>query len=220
MSTETERNPAPTPSRVFQRLDLVSPAPYPRSWYPRKLAWMFVQSTLFRWSPRPLLGWRRFLLRLFGAKLANTAVVRPSATIWHPWLFEMGAHSCLADDVTVYNLGPITIGDHSVVSQHAYLCAGTHDYTRPELPLQRPHIRIGSGVWVCAKAFIGPGVTIEDNAVVGAAAVVNRDVPAGMIVAGNPAKVVKPRKMGDAHADNMPLPGHSGGSAAAPRNPG
>jgi putative colanic acid biosynthesis acetyltransferase WcaF len=87
------------------------------------------------------------------------------------------------------------VGDHSVVSQDASLCAGTHDHTRADLPLQRPPIHIGSGVWVCAEAFIGPGVTIGNNSVVGARAVVAGDVPAAVVVAGNPAKVVKTRSI-------------------------
>jgi putative colanic acid biosynthesis acetyltransferase WcaF len=112
----------------------------------------------------------------------------------------MGEHGCLADGVMVYNLGPVSIGAHTVLSQDALVCAGTHDYTRPDLPLQRPPITIGAGVWVCAKAFIGPGVTVGDNAVVAACAVVTRDVPPDVIVQGNPAVVVKPRRMRDGDA--------------------
>jgi putative colanic acid biosynthesis acetyltransferase WcaF len=111
----------------------------------------------------------------------------------HPWLLALGQHTVLSDGVVVYNLGPVKIGEHTVVSQDVYLCAGTHDYTRVDLPLQRPPITIGSGVWVCAGAFIGPGVTIGDNAIVGARAVVMQDVPPATIVAGNPAKVIKER---------------------------
>jgi len=101
----------------------------------------------------------------------------------------------ISDGATIYNLGPVTIGDHTVISQDVYVCAGTHDYTRSNLPLLRPPIAIGSGVWICAGAFIGPGVTISDNSIVGARAVVMKDVPPGVVVAGNPAKVVKARIM-------------------------
>lgn len=190
---------------IFQRLDLTSPAPYPRSWYPRKLAWSLVWALLFRPSPRPLRKFRVWLVRLFGGDVHWTATLRPSARIWHPWIFRMEEHTCLADNVVIYNLGPVRIGAHSVLSQDSYVCAGTHDYTKCNLPLQRPPIDIGRGVWICAKAFIGPGVKVGDNALVGACAVVSKDVPAGMIVAGNPAKVVKPRPMSD--TEPAPDPG-------------
>lgn len=99
----------------------------------------------------------------------------------------------IGERVKVYNLGMITLGDDTVVSQDVTICAGTHDYSDASLPLIRPEIRIGDGVWICAEAFIGPGVTIGDNAVVGARAVVTQNVPAGMVVAGNPARVIKSR---------------------------
>ena len=108
----------------------------------------------------------------------------------------MDAYSILSEGVTVYNLGQVSIGEHTVVSQDVYLCAGTHDYTKPNLPLLRPSITIGRGVWICAGAYIGPGVTIGDNSVVGARAVVVKDVPPRVVVAGNPARVVKKRAMG------------------------
>ena len=187
---------------IFQRLDLTSPAPYPRSWYKKKAAWSLVWALLYRPSPRPLRKFRVWLVRLFGGNVAWTVNLRPSSRIWHPWLLAMGEHSCLADNVMIYNLGPVSIGPHTVLSQEAYVCAGTHDYTKPNLPLQRPPITIGGGVWVCAKAFIAPGVTIGDNAVVGACAVVTKDVPPGMIAAGNPAKVVRARPM----VDTTPAP--------------
>ena len=121
--------------------------------------------------------------------------MRPSAKVKHPWLLTLGDYATLSDGVVVYNLGPVSIGDHSVLSQDVYVCAGTHDYTRPDLPLLRPSITVGRGVWVCAAAFLGPGITVGDNVIVGARAVVMKDVPEGVIVAGNPARVVKQRPM-------------------------
>lgn len=177
---------------VFQQLDKVSPAPYTRAEYRRRAVWLLVQHTLFRVAPNKL---RLALVRLFGGVIDPTAMIRPSANIRHPWLLTMGKHAAIGNDVEVYNLGPISIGDHSVVSQNVHLCAGTHDYKKPNLPLRRVPIQIERGVWVCADAFIGPGVRIGDNAIVGARAVVTREVPAGVIVAGNPAEVVRERPM-------------------------
>ncbi len=183
---------------VFQRLDTTAGFPYSLSEYARRFAWEWVQAVLIRFSPRRAHGWRRMWLRLFGARMADTSGTKASTIVRHPWLLEMGEHTMLSEGVEIYNLGPVSIGGHTVLSQDVYVCAGTHDYTRPDLPLQRPAIRIGSGVWICAGAFIGPGVTIGDNCVVGARAMVSRDIPAGMVAGGNPCKVIKPRPMGPA----------------------
>jgi len=158
------------------------------------MIWNLVQATVFRLPLPRAYGWRRFWLRLFGAKIDGVAAVGATTRIMHPWLLTMGDWSNIAPGATIYNLGPIRLGEHSVISQDAYICAGTHDYTDPTMPLLRPPITIGRGVWIAAGAFVGPGVTIGDNAVVGARAVVTKDVPAGMVVAGNPARVVKARE--------------------------
>lgn len=184
------------PAPIFQTLDRTARAPYPKSWYAKRLVWNCVQATLFR-LPIPRLGpaWRRFLLTLFGARLGRAALFATDTRVFHPWLLEVGDWCAFAGGVTIYNLGPVRVGDHTVVSQDAYLCAGTHDYARPDLPLLRPPITIGSGVWIAAGAFVCPGVTVGDNAVVAARAVVTKDVPPGMVVGGNPARVLKPREM-------------------------
>ncbi|MEQ9461008.1 MAG: hypothetical protein RIG82_08660 [Phycisphaeraceae bacterium] len=183
--------------RSVQRLDRTSAYPYARSEYLGRLLWTLVQTLLIRPSPARCYGWRRFWLRRFGATIPSTSGTRPSTRIMHPWLLELGSYTLIGDRVNVYNLGPVKLGDHTVVSQDAHLCAGTHDHTRPELPLVRSPITIGSGVWVCAEAFVGPGVTVSDNAVVAARAVVTRDVEPAMIVGGNPARVIKPRVMAE-----------------------
>jgi putative colanic acid biosynthesis acetyltransferase WcaF len=187
--------PSPPRRRVFQQLDRTAAFPYRLSDYARRFLWAAVRMTLFDWSPTRAFRWRAAILRAFGAKVAARSAVRPSCYIFHPWLLELGDMCAIAEGVIIYNLGPVSIGDHTVISQRAHLCAGTHDYTRANLPLLRPPIRIGSGVWVAAEAFIGPGVTIGDNSVVGARAVVTKDVPPGVVVGGNPARVIKPREM-------------------------
>ncbi|MBU6414330.1 MAG: putative colanic acid biosynthesis acetyltransferase [Planctomycetes bacterium] len=184
-----------TQQPIFQRLDTTTGFPYPLREYVRRALWEIVQGTLIRFSPRRGHGWRRFWLRRFGAKMADSAGTKASTLIKHPWLFSMGEHSMLSERVEIYNLGEVAIGSHTVLSQDAYVCAGTHDYTRPDLPLIRASISIGSGVWICAGAFIGPGVVVGDNAVIGARAVVTKSVPVGMIAAGNPAKPLRERPM-------------------------
>lgn len=147
----------------------------------------------FRYSLRPMFGWRRFVLRLFGATVGKGVHVYPSATIYFPWNLSIGDWSSIGEEALIYNLGPINIGERTTISQRAHLCAGTHDYTQVDLPLLKPPITVGNQVWICADVFIGPGVTIADNAIAGARAVVIRDVGSDDIVAGNPARVVSKR---------------------------
>ena len=193
MPDQNKNEQLQTNQPIFQQLDQTANYPYKLSDYIKRFCWQWAQRLFIKTSFRRSHTWRRFLLNAFGSKIHRTSGTKASTHIWHPWLFEMGAYSMISERVHIYNLGKVTIGSHSVLSQDVYLCAGTHDYTKPNLPLEKPPITIGSGVWICAGAFIGPGVTIGDNAVIAAKSVVTKDVPAGMIVGGNPAKVIKAR---------------------------
>lgn len=150
---------------------------------------------LFRFSPRLCWGWRRFLLRCFGAKVGENTQIFPSVRIFAPWHFEIGADSSIGFDALIYNLGPIIIGDRVTVSQRAHLCAGTHNYKAPAMTLQKPPINIGDEAWICADAFVGPGVDIGPGSVVAAASVVIKTVEEWTVVGGNPARTIKRRSL-------------------------
>lgn len=143
---------------------------------------------LFRWSPRLCWGWRRCLLRMFGAKVGAHVHIQPSARIFLPWNLEIGPWSSVGFDALLYNLGPMRIGERVTISQRAHLCGGTHKFREKSMPLVRAPIEIGDEAWICADAFVGPDVTIGARAVVGAGAVVTRSVHEGKIVTGNPAR--------------------------------
>lgn len=168
--------------------------PYTRAEYAGRVLWALA-TPLFRFSPRPLHAWRRTLLRLFGAQVGRDVTIHPSARIMLPWNLCIGDEASLGDRALVYNLGRVTIGARSTVSHLAHLCAGSHDYLDPALPLLRLPIEIGSDVWVCTQAFVGPGLTLADGCVVGACAVVTHSVEAWTVVAGNPASPVRRREL-------------------------
>jgi len=148
---------------------------------------------LFRWSPRLCWGWRRFMLRLFGAQVGAQVQIHPSARIFLPWNLEIGDWSSVGFEALLYNLGPMKIGEQVTISQRAHLCGGTHKFREAAMPLVRAAISVGDEAWICADAFVGPGVTIGDRAVVGARAVVMRSVHEGKIVSGNPAREIGDR---------------------------
>jgi putative colanic acid biosynthesis acetyltransferase WcaF len=120
--------------------------------------------------------------------------IYPSVRIAIPWNLDIGSYTCLGDGAIVYSLGRIAIGSNVTISQYAHLCAGSHDYSRPEMPLIKLPISIGAEAWICADAFIGPGVTVGTGAIVAARAVVVNDVMEKAVVAGNPARTVGLRK--------------------------
>jgi putative colanic acid biosynthesis acetyltransferase WcaF len=155
--------------------------------------WGVVYFLMFRPSPKVMHGWRSLLLRIFGARVGRSAHFYPSCKIWAPWNLVMGDHACLGPHVDCYNVARIELGEHATVSQYSYLCGATHDYTKLMMPLVPKPIRIGARAWVAADAFVGPGITVGEGAVVGARACVVRDVPAWTVVAGNPARVIKRR---------------------------
>lgn len=169
------------------------PNPYSMPERGKRALWKCFYWIAYRWMPRFFNGWHRGALRLFGAKIGADVLIYPSALIECPWNLELTNNSVIGDGVRLYALGHIFVGKHSVVSQRAHLCAGSHDYTDPRMPLLRPPITIGHGVWICTEAFIGPGVTIGDRAVIGARSVVTGNLPEDMVCAGNPCRPIKKR---------------------------
>lgn len=159
-----------------------------------RLLWNVSWNIFARPLPRSMgSGWKRFLLRLFGAKIHPTAVVYSSAKVYYPANLIMEQYACLASDVDCYNVTTIKIGANTTVSQGAYLCTASHDITNPLNPLITAPIVIEDQAWIGARAFIGMGVTIGQGAVVGATASVYKDVEPWTIVGGNPAKFIKKR---------------------------
>lgn len=155
--------------------------------------WWLVQSTLFACSPQFMYGWRRLLLRIFGAEIGCGVLIRPSAKITYPWKLRIGDYSWIGDNVELYTLGKITIGKNSVVSQRSYLCTGSHDYKKSTFDIFQREIVVEDEVWIAADVFIFPGITIAKGAVIGARSVVYRDMPTGMLCMGSPAAPIRPR---------------------------
>lgn len=156
----------------------------------RRVLWQVVWLLLYRPTPNLLHGWRRFLLRRFGASVGEAAHPYPSARVWAPWNLVMEADSCLGNECDCYNVAPVILRRNAIVSQKAYLCAASHDIAGTDFALTGAPIEIGANAWVAAAALVGPGVTIGAGAVVAAGAVAMKDVAPGQVVAGNPAQVV------------------------------
>jgi putative colanic acid biosynthesis acetyltransferase WcaF len=158
-----------------------------------RLLWRLVYVLLYKPSPSVLHGWRRFLLRCFGARIGSGAHPYPTANIWAPWNLEMGDDTCLSHHVDCYNVAKITLSKGAIVSQYSFLCTATHDYTKNHFPLLVASISIGANAWVTADVFIGPGVNIGEGAVINARSSVFSDIEPWVVAKGNPAKPYKAR---------------------------
>ena len=159
--------------------------------------WSVVYIFLFRPSPRVLHGWRRNLLRLFGAKVGKEVKIFPSVRVWAPWNLELGDNSSLGDSVNCYCVTNVSVGAYTTISQGSTLCAATHDSTQLHLPLITREISIGRHAWICAETFVMPGVSIGDGALIGVRSTVFSDIPPWQTAFGSPCKVVRQRELAD-----------------------
>ena len=160
-----------------------------------RVVWMATWLVFARFTPPPLHGWRRLILRLFGAKIAPGARVHASVTIWLPANLDLGVEALIGPGARIYNQGRITIGARTVVSQRAHICASSHDISDPQFQLICRPVVIGDQCWVAAEAFVGPGVTMADRSVLGARAALFSDAEADSVYSGNPAIRIKDRAL-------------------------
>ena len=158
-----------------------------------RVVWNLAWLILCRFTPPPLHAWRRLVLRAFGASIGHGVRVHGSAKIWLPANLELGDHVLVGPAARLYNQGRITIGPRSVISHRAHLCASSHDIADPDFQLVLRPIVVGTRCWIAAEAFVGPGVTVGDRAVVGARAALFAAAAPDGVYSGNPALLIKQR---------------------------
>ncbi len=160
----------------------------------RRALWQLAWQVLARWTPPPLHRWRVLVLRLFGARIGPNCRIYASTRVWDPANLSLGENVLIGPEAILYNQGTIAIGNDSVVSQRAHLCASSHRIGDRYFQLVLKPIAIGPGCWVAAEAFVGPGVTMAEGAVLGARGVLFEDAVSNTVYRGNPAEVVAKRR--------------------------
>lgn len=178
------------PLHTYQQ-DSAYSSPWNRTQKLRMLLWEWSWLLMCQWTPKPMNAWRLMWLKLHGAKIYGRPFVHQRARIAIPWNLTLHDRACLGDGAVAYSLGEIEIMPDATVAQEAYLCTGTHNFNNPVRPLQTGKIIIGRSAFVGARAFVMPGVTVGENAIVGACSVVTRNVHADTRVAGNPAQTLR-----------------------------
>ena len=156
--------------------------------------WFFFGLPLIRSSINPSSSLRRFLLRLFGARVGPGVVIKPGVRVKYPWRLTVGADSWIGEDCWIDNLEQVTIGSNACLSQGAYLCTGNHDWSDSAFGLMTKPITIGDGAWIGAMSVIGPGVVLGQCAVALVGSVVTSSIPAFEMHAGAPARLTRTRK--------------------------
>jgi putative colanic acid biosynthesis acetyltransferase WcaF len=157
------------------------------------LLWWLVQAVVFPLTLHSMSSLRARVLRFFGAKIGQNVIIRPTARFTYPWKVEIGDYSWIGDDVVLYSLDRICIGHHAVISQKTYLCTGSHDFQTRSFDLKTGSIQIGNGVWVAADCFVGPGVVIGANSIVGTRSTVLKSLASEQVCWGNPCKAQRDR---------------------------
>jgi len=161
----------------------------------REGLWILTSLVLFRLCPFKFSALKCALLRMFGAKVGVGVVIKPNVRITFPWKLTLSDHVWLGEECWLLNLAPISIESHVCISQRAFLCSGSHNYKSRTFDLILKEIRIERGVWIGAGAWIGPGVRGGSHAVLTACSVATKDMEAFGIYQGNPAVLVRKRKI-------------------------
>lgn len=170
-------------------------SPWPLRMKLRRGVWTYLVEPLVRWLPKSCSPARVAALRLMGAHIEPHCTILPGVRVLMPWNLNLGEHVAIGEGVNLYNFAPITVGRMSVVSQFCFLCTGSHDYNRADMPLTYAPIQIGEQAWVAADVYVAPGMQIADGAVVGARSVVTRSLTEPWAVyAGHPARKLKRRE--------------------------
>ena len=173
---------------------------YDNSWYKQPPRWkavtwwvvgnMFINSSLL--VPY---SFKRFVLRCFGAKIGKGVVIKAQVVIKYPWLLSVGDFVWIGEQVWIDNLCTVTIARNACLSQGAMLLTGNHNYTSTNFDLIVGQISLDEGVWIGAKAIVCPGVQCHSHTVLCAGSVATKNLESYQIYQGNPAVMIKERKI-------------------------
>jgi putative colanic acid biosynthesis acetyltransferase WcaF len=174
---------------------------YNNSWYSTgaskfKVAlWFFVKGIFFLNPIFPFVGIKVTLLRMFGAKVGNGVIIKPTVNIKYPWSVEIGNHVWIGEMVWIENHCKVAIGNNVCLSQGAIIMTGNHDYKKTTFDLIVKNVTLEDGVWIGANAIVCPGVNCGSHSILTVNSVANKNLEAWWIYQGNPAEKLRERVM-------------------------
>jgi putative colanic acid biosynthesis acetyltransferase WcaF len=157
-------------------------------WYPFNY---FVFNSSIPWP----YGFKARLLRLFGARVGKNVIIKNRVRIKNPWRFSVGSNSWIGEDVWIDNLEDVELGRNVCLSQGAVLLTGNHDYTVADFPYRLGKIQLHDGVWIGAQSVVCPGTKCGSHSILTVNSVASKSMMDWGIYSGNPAKMIRSRKM-------------------------
>lgn len=154
--------------------------------------WIVVSAIIVS-SPIPGAFHRRVALRIFGARIGGGVVIKPGVKIKFPWRLEIGDDTWIGERVWIDNLALVKIGRNACLSQDAYLCTGSHDWSSKAFDLIVKPIEVCDSAWITARSVVGPGVKIGEGAVLGLGSTTSSDLVPWKVYSGNPAQPIRDR---------------------------
>lgn len=152
-----------------------------------------IDQLFIKTTPKFMHSWRVVLYKLFGAKIGTGVKISSSAKLLYPWNIEIGNYCWIGDNVELYSVDKIIIGNNVAFAHNVFVATAAHDIYKTTFETIRKPIVIEDEVWISSNVFINMGIVIERGVVVGSGSVVTKNLPEGYIFVGNPAVALKKR---------------------------
>ena len=174
---------------------------YNNEWFKKEISasrlkqslWYFANIIFIKNTWNPLNGLKCRMLKLFGAKLGKSVMIKPGVNIKYPWKLAVGDYTWIGENVWIDNLAPVHIGSNVCISQGAMLLTGNHNYAKTTFDLSVQPVTLEDGAWIGAQTVVCPGVTVRSHAVLTVGSVATRDLEPYGVYSGNPALRKKDR---------------------------
>ena len=171
---------------------------YNNSWYKpgssfKRVLWHFVNTVFFKSGYFPIYTLKVALLRLFGAKLGRSVLIKPFVNIKYPWLLSIGNNVWIGENVWIDCLVPVTIGNNVCLSQGAVILTGSHNYKKASFDLITGSVVLEDGAWIGAAAIVNQGITVGSHAVLTTGSIASKNLEPYSIYQGNPAVKIRDR---------------------------
>lgn len=161
----------------------------------KRILWYFISLLFLMNRFFPFMAPKRWLLKLFGARIGKGVIIKPKVNIKYPWKLSIGNHVWIGEGAWIDNLDEVSLGDNCCLSQGVLILSGNHDYKSKTFDLRTAPIRIEEGAWIGAKSTVTSGVTVKSHAVLSVNSVATSDLEAYSIYQGNPAVKVRDRNI-------------------------